>query len=108
MPKGADLATLIRVLHDHDDGDAQAILNGAFAALPPANAADRRADERAKGAEAMADAYFGFYLLAMGSGRTRSPDEIRAMLKTAGFEQIRTLPMPRPLLASGLVARKPA
>jgi hypothetical protein len=26
---------LIRVLHDHDDGDAQAILRGAFAALPP-------------------------------------------------------------------------
>ncbi len=109
MPKGADLATLIRVLHDHDDGDAQAILNGAFAALPPGGTlliAEPMSGQ--KGAEAMADAYFGFYLLAMGSGRTRSPDEIRAMLKTAGFEQIRTLPMPRPLLASGLVARKPA
>ncbi len=107
MPAGADLATLIRVLHDHDDGDAQAILNGAFAALPPGGTlliAEPMSGQ--KGAEAMADAYFGFYLLAMGSGRTRTPEEIRAMLKTAGFTGIQALAMPRPLLASGLVARK--
>ncbi|PPD15711.1 MAG: methyltransferase [Methylobacterium sp.] len=109
MPGGADLATLIRVLHDHDDADAQAILAGAFAALPPGGTlliAEPMSGQ--KGAEAMADAYFGFYLLAMGSGRTRTPDEIRAMLATAGFVAIRPLPMPRPLLASGMVARRPA
>ncbi|MCA3594698.1 MAG: methyltransferase [Methylobacterium sp.] len=109
MPRGADLATLIRVLHDHDDGDALAILKGAFAALPPGGTlliAEPMSGQ--KGAEAVADAYFGFYLLAMGSGRTRTPGEIRIMLETAGFEGARNLSMPRPLLASGLVARKPA
>jgi demethylspheroidene O-methyltransferase len=109
MPGGADLATLIRVLHDHDDEDAQAILHGAFAALPPGGTlliAEPMSGQ--KGAEAMADAYFGFYLLAMGSGRARRPEEIRAMLETAGFGGIRTLAMPRALLASAMVARKPA
>jgi demethylspheroidene O-methyltransferase len=109
MPEGADLATLIRVLHDHDDADARAILAGAFAALPPGGTlliAEPMSGQ--KGAEAMADAYFGFYLLAMGSGRTRQPDEIRSMLVQAGFAEIRTLLMPRPLLASGMIARKPA
>jgi demethylspheroidene O-methyltransferase len=97
------------VLHDHDDGDALAILKGAFAALPPGGTlliAEPMSGQ--KGAEAVADAYFGFYLLAMGSGRTRTPGEIRIMLETAGFEGARNLSMPRPLLASGLVARKPA
>jgi demethylspheroidene O-methyltransferase len=104
---GADLATLIRVLHDHDDADAQAILDGIFQALPPGGTlliAEPMSGQ--KGAEAMADAYFGFYLLAMGSGQTRTLTEIRFMLEKAGFGAIQPLKMPRPLLASGVVAHK--
>ena len=42
------------------------------------------------GAEAMGDAYFGFYLLAMGSGRPRTAREIAAArCASAGFARIR-------------------
>lgn len=106
---GADLITLIRVLHDHDDPHAMSILRNIWAALPPGGTlliAEPMAGMR--GAEAMADAYFGFYLLAMGSGRTRTPDEIIKMLQGVGFVDARALAMPRPLLASAITARKPS
>jgi demethylspheroidene O-methyltransferase len=54
----------------------------------------------APGAEPMGDAYFGFYLLAMGSGRPRSSKEIRDMLREAGFAEVQALRTPRPLLVS--------
>jgi demethylspheroidene O-methyltransferase len=42
-------------------------------------------------AERVADAYFGFYLLAMGQGRARSPAQISALLAAAGFGRTREL-----------------
>lgn len=105
LPAGADLATLIRVLHDHDDAHALAILRNIRAALPPGGTlliAEPMAGIR--GAERMADAYFGLYLLAMGSGRTRTPENITGMLENAGFRDVRPLRMPRPLLASAISA----
>ena len=57
------------------------------------------------GAAPSGAAYFGFYLLAMGSGRPRRPDELIAMLEAAGFGQTRLLPTRRPLIARVLVAR---
>ncbi len=109
LPGGADLVTLIRVLHDHDDPEALAILRNIRAALPPGGTlliAEPMAGIR--GAEAMADAYFGFYLLAMGSGRARRPQEIREMLEEAGFHDIRPLRTRRPLLTSAIEARTAA
>ena len=105
LPRGADLITLVRVLHDHDDDVAQDLLRRIRAALPP----DGRlllAEPMAgtEGAEPMGDAYFGFYLLAMGRGRPRRPEEIRAMLAAAGFTQSRLLPTPTPLLTRVLIA----
>lgn len=108
IPGGADLVTLIRVLHDHDDPEAMAILRNIRAALPPGGTlliAEPMGGIR--GAEAMADAYFGFYLLAMGSGRARRPQEIRQMLEQAGFHDIRPLRTRRPLLTSAIEARVP-
>ena len=35
LPPGADLVSLVRVVHDHDDPDALRILRAAHAALPP-------------------------------------------------------------------------
>jgi len=58
-----------------------------------------------RGAEAMGDAYFGFYLWAMGSGRPRSPKEIRAMLHAAGFADTRRIATHQPLITSLIVAR---
>ena len=50
-----------------------------------------------RGAEPMGDAYFGFYLLAMGRGRPRTPDEIGALLREAGFARPLTLRTAEPL-----------
>jgi demethylspheroidene O-methyltransferase len=58
------------------------------------------------GAEAMGDAYFGFYLLAMGRGRPRRALELTAMLKAAGFASVRPMPTRMPLQTRLLVARR--
>jgi len=99
LPLGADLITLIRVLHDHDDDKALALLKTARAALPPGGIlllAEPMAGT--KGAEPIGAAYFGFYLLAMGSGKARRPEEIEAMLIAAGFAQVRHVPTNQPML----------
>ena len=96
-----DIATLVRVLHDHDDGPAMILLRAIRAALAPGGKlviAEPMSDT--PGAQAMGDAYFGFYLLAMGSGRPRPASEIKAMLEKAGFNTVRSVRTPRPLLAS--------
>jgi demethylspheroidene O-methyltransferase len=106
-PTGADVVTLIRVLHDHDDAKALAALGAAYAALPPGGTlviAEPMA--QTPGAEAIGDAYFGFYLLAMGSGRPRRHAEMTRLLQASGFERIRLLKSPRPLFASVLTARR--
>ena len=56
------------------------------------------------GAEPAGAAYFGFYLLAMGSGRPRSFVEITKLLKDSGFDQIRALRTRTPLLVRALKA----
>jgi demethylspheroidene O-methyltransferase len=106
-PAGADIVTLIRVLHDHDDAKALAALRTAHAALPPGGAlliAEPIADT--PGAEAIGDAYFGFYLLAMGSGRARRLDEMTQLVQAAGFSRLSHLPSPRPMFASVLVTHR--
>lgn len=105
LPKGYDVISLIRVLHDHDDAPALALLRNVHAALPPGGTvfiAEPMA--RTPGAETAGDAYFGFYLLAMGSGRPRSPAEIRAMLQAAGFSRSKLLATALPLTARVIVA----
>lgn len=58
------------------------------------------------GAEAMADAYFGFYLMAMGRGRARRADELIAMLDQVGFGRARVLSTSTPLLTRVIHAQK--
>ncbi len=105
LPQGADIATLVRVLHDHDDAAARAILHRARAALPPGGVllvAEPMA--ATKGAAPMGEAYFGFYLAAMGSGRPRTAPELTGMLREAGFQRIRAIPTATPLVTSLLAA----
>jgi demethylspheroidene O-methyltransferase len=107
LPPGHDIISLIRVLHDHDDGPALALLRAIHTALPPGGTlfiAEPMA--RTPGAEPAGDAYFGFYLLAMGSGRPRSPDEIRAMLREAGFARSKLVRTAVPLTARIIVATR--
>lgn len=106
LPRDADIITLIRVLHDHDDDQAMAILRNARAALAR-NATILIAEPMAgtKGAESMGDAYFGLYLFAMGSGRPRRPAELSVMLREAGFTEPRQHTTNQPMLASLMTAR---
>ncbi|QEE40058.1 MULTISPECIES: methyltransferase [unclassified Methylobacterium] len=109
LPLGADTISLVRIVHDHDDGPALALLAAAHAALPPGGTlilAEPMAGT--PGAEPVGDAYFGFYLLAMGSGRPRRAEELRAMLRTAGFTSSRELRTRRPLLTRLIVGQKDA
>jgi demethylspheroidene O-methyltransferase len=106
LPAGADLVTLVRVLHDHDDDAALAILRAARGALEPGGAvviAEPMAGVR--GAETVGAAYFAFYLLAMGSGRARTPAEYGALLHEAGFRRVRTLRPRLPVQTSIVTAR---
>ncbi|MBC7436161.1 MAG: methyltransferase [Bdellovibrionales bacterium] len=106
LPSGADVATLVRVVHDHDDDRALAILKAAHRALVPGGTlvlAEPMA--QTVGAEPMGDAYFGFYLLAMGRGSARSRARLTEMLHAAGFTGVRELPTRMPLQTSILLAR---
>ena len=105
LPEGADIVSLVRVVHDHDDDAARRILERARSALP-AGGTLLLAEPMAgtAGAEASGDAYFGFYLLAMGSGRPRTRAELEAMVLDAGFTRARLLPARTPLLARVIIA----
>lgn len=105
LPAGADLISLVRVIHDHDDAAAAAILRAAHAALAPEGTLLLAEPMSATpGAEPVGDAYFGFYLLAMGSGRPRTPEELFGMLADAGFRQIRLRRTRRPMLTRLITA----
>jgi demethylspheroidene O-methyltransferase len=105
LPEGADIISLVRVIHDHDDEFALSILRNARQALPPGGTlllAEPMAGTA--GAETVG-AYFDFYLLAMGSGRPRTVEELSAMLRQAGFSQVNLLPTRRTMLVRVLVAK---
>lgn len=107
LPGGADVISLVRILHDHDDAVVTALLAKVHAALPPGGTlliAEPMAGTR--GAEAMGDAYFGLYLWAMGSGRPRSVDIYRTMLAAAGFRHIHEARTALPMVTRLIVARR--
>jgi demethylspheroidene O-methyltransferase len=108
LPRGADLVTLVRIAHDHGDDSVEKLLAAIFAALEPGGTiliAEPMAGDA--NSAPMADAYFGFYLLAMGKGRARKPSELMTMLTRSGFVAPRQVAMPRPLLSGLIQARKP-
>ena len=107
LPEGADVVTLVRVLYDHADETVRALIAKIHAALPPGgrlvvsepmSGGDR--PERA------GDAYFALYCAAMGTGRTRSRDEIAAHLRAAGFTGIETPRVERPFVTGVVTATK--
>lgn len=90
LPSGADVISLVRVLLDHDDAAVMQLLRRVHDALPPGGVLlVAEAMAGARGAETVGDAYFGFYLMAMGKGRARRPEELHAMLQAAGFRRSR-------------------
>ena len=105
LPTGADVISLVRVIHDHDDASAMTILRAVRRALP-AGGRLLLAEPMAgtSGAAAMGDAYFGVYLLAMGQGRPRSAETLTGMLKEAGFGRVHRLRTHTPILTSALLS----
>ena len=107
LPAGADTISLVRVLHDHDDEPVRALLRAVHAALAPGGRlVIAEPMSRTPGAEPVGDAYFGFYLLAMGSGRPRTAEELSRMAREAGFTAVKERRTRRPLLARVLLAHK--
>lgn len=107
LPRGADVISLVRVLFDHPDDRVLALLRRAHTALPPGGTvliAEPMADT--PGAARMGDAYFGFYLLAMGHGRARSAPEHMGLLAQAGFTAARRVPTRMPIQCSLVVATR--
>jgi demethylspheroidene O-methyltransferase len=108
LPGGADLVTLVRVAHDHPDADVKALLRNIHDALPAggtlllAEPMAQQADSPAQG-----DAYFHFYLLAMGSGRLRTAKELGELMQAAGFTGVERVSNPMPLHTEILIGKKP-
>ncbi|NRA98929.1 MAG: methyltransferase [Rhodobacteraceae bacterium] len=107
LPEGADSITLIRVCYDHADETVAALLTKIYDALPEGGrlvisepmsggTTPRRAG----------DAYFALYTLAMGTGRTRSPEQLRTLMRSAGFTQVKAHPTHRDFVTSVISGRK--
>ncbi len=106
LPHGSDLVTLIRVLFDHEDRGAHQILrlvreslaeDGTLLIAEPMSGT--------AGAQPIGDAYFGFFLWAMGRGRPRSFQHHKRLLTEAGFSRVREVPTRQPLLVRLIAAR---
>ena len=109
LPQGADLVTLLRVAHDHPDHVVRALLAAIHEALPVGGTlllAEPMAE--ADGEPGTADAYYHFYLLAMGAGRLRTPAELMRLMAEAGFTHLEQVPNPMPLHGRILLGRKSA
>ena len=105
LPQGADVASLVRVVHDHDDAQALKILQAARTALGPGGTlliAEPMAGT--SGAEAMGDAYFGWYLYTMGQGRPRTSAVLLQLVRDAGFRKARLVRTRRPMLTQLIAA----
>jgi demethylspheroidene O-methyltransferase len=111
LPQGADLVTLVRVAHDHPDEVVKLLLKKIHTALPVGGVlllAEPMAQTQsgAQDGYTQSDAYFHFYLLAMGAGRLRTPEELMGLMQEAGFAQIERVPNTMPIHAQILVGRK--
>jgi demethylspheroidene O-methyltransferase len=107
LPRDCDAMSLIRVLYDHDDATVRKLLLRVFEALP--SGGRLIVSEPMSGGETPSragDAYFGFYTMAMTTGRPRSAARHTDLLKEAGFSDVREHPTRRPFLTSVLSARK--
>ena len=99
LPKGPDVATLIRIAHDHDDASVRTLMAAVARMLPPKGTlilAEPLSGLRATAP--VADAYFGLYFAAMGQGRTRTPEELGGMAREAGFASVEVVATRNPVV----------
>ena len=104
LPHGADIVTLIRIIHDHDDQSSITLLKNIRSSLEKgAKLLIIEAMSGVKGAEPL-DAYYGFYTLAMGRGMPREVNHIKLLLTKSGFGACRLINNSLPTLTSILEA----
>lgn len=101
LPVGHDALSVVRILHDHDDAEVAGLLRAAQASLPN-NGLLIVAEPIAEATRAgrLLEAYFSFYLLAMGQGRLRRFSELKTLLEAAKFGSIQRHKTSMPLIAS--------
>ena len=105
LPARADVISLVRILHDHDDEPVERLLRHARRALTSNGLliiAEPMAETR--GAPGVG-AYFHVYLWAMRSGQPRSREKLRRMLEAAGFADVRERATYQPALVRIITAR---
>lgn len=106
LPDGADVVTLVRIIHDHDDDNVMTLLRAVRQALPDdGTLLIAEPISGLRGTEPIGDAYFAFYLMAMGSGRPRTFARLSEMLGESGFRKVSLLPTGMPMLTSVIAAR---
>jgi demethylspheroidene O-methyltransferase len=108
LPEGADTISLVRVLYDHADATVAELLARVFEALPPGGRLIVSEPMRgARRPERAGDVYFSLYCMAMRTGRARTPGEIAALARAAGFTEIASREPARPYVTRVLSARRP-
>lgn len=106
LPDGLSAISLVRVLYDHPDAVAVALLRKVRDALPKGGTVIIAEPMDGAGGEArVGAAYFGFYLLAMGGGSARNPERFSEMLAEAGFADMRVLKTAKPMLVRVITAK---
>lgn len=108
LPRGADAVSLVRVLYDHDDQTVARLLRSVYVTLPPGGRLIV-SEPMSGGAspDRITDVYFAIYTMAMQTGRTRSAQEIAALLAGAGYVNIRKIKGFRTFVASVITAERP-
>jgi demethylspheroidene O-methyltransferase len=105
LPHGADVISLIRVVHDHDDDVVRQLFARAREALPNGGMLVIGEPMSGLAGRDAVSAYFDIYLHAMGSGRPRGFADLAKLLTLAGFSNIRQIRTRIPMIASVVVAQ---
>jgi len=105
LPRGADVISLIRVVHDHDDDAVLSLFARVREALPRDGVLVIGEPMSGPSGADPVSAYFAIYLHAMGSGRPRSFAALQRLLKQSGFADVRQRQTRIPMIASVVVAR---
>ncbi len=107
IPAGFDTITLIRVLYDHNDDVVIALLKKIYDVLPATGRVIiSEPMSGGKNPIRSGDSYFGFYTMAMSTGRPRSSLEHKNFLKEAGFRTIKKHKGTREFITQVISARK--
>jgi demethylspheroidene O-methyltransferase len=103
LPKGMDLISVVRVIHDHDDDVVAGLFRNIRRACDAGTTvliAEPFAGNRATAR--VTDAYFNLYFAAMGQGVTRSPQRIAEIAAPHGFSLQKVYRTHMPLITGAM------